>query len=70
MKNPKNERPGFPKLTLASLKEDYNNFQMAGGNIWNAKKHNNVIQENLFDVTLKQVCYHLSVMYKKDSESE
>ena len=33
MENPKNERPYYPKPTLVSLKEDYNNFQMAGGNI-------------------------------------
>ena len=56
MKNPKNERPDFPKQTLASLNEDYNNFQMAGGIIQNTKKYNNVIQENLFYVSLKQVC--------------
>ena len=56
MKNPKNEHSDIPKQTLGLLKEDYINFQMAGGNIWNAKKHNNVIHENLFDVPLKQVC--------------
>ena len=56
MKNPKNEQPDIPKRTLTSLKEDFINFQMAGGNIRNAKKHNNVIHENLFDVPLKQVC--------------
>ena len=28
MKNPKNERSDFPKRTLASLKEDYNNLQI------------------------------------------
>ena len=38
MKNPKNERPDFPKQTLVSLNEDYNNFQMAGGIIQNTKK--------------------------------
>ena len=54
MKNPKNERPDIPKRTLASLKEDFINFQMAGGNIRNTKKHN-VIHENLFDAPLKQV---------------
>ena len=58
MKNPKNEWPDFPKRTLPSLKEDYNNFQIAGGNIRNAKKHN-VIQENLFDVPRKQLCLPL-----------
>ena len=56
MENPKNEHPDIPKQSLDSLKEDYINFQMAGGNIRNAKKHNNVIHENLFHVPLKQVC--------------
>ena len=55
MENPKNEHPDIPKQTLDSLKEDYIIFQMAGGNIRNAKKHNNVIHENLLDVPLKQV---------------
>ena len=55
MKNPKNEQPNFPKRTLASLKEDYKNFKMAGGNVPNAEKHNNVIQENLFYVPLNEV---------------
>ena len=56
MENPKNEHPDILKQTLDSLKEDYTNFQMAGGKIRNAKKHNNVIHENWFDVPLKQVC--------------
>ena len=38
MKNPKNEQRDTPKRTLASLKEGYNNFQIAGGNIPNARK--------------------------------
>ena len=56
MKNPKNEHSDIPKQTLDSLKEDYINFQMAGGNIRNAKKRNNVIHEHLFDIPLEQVC--------------
>ena len=65
MKNPKNEQQHTPKRTLASLKEDYNNFQIAGGNIRNARKQNNVIHKNLLMFHLSKYVYHLSVTYNK-----
>ena len=65
MKNPKNEQRDTPKRTLASLKEGYNNFQIAGGNIPNARKHNNVIHKNVLVFHLSKYVYHLSVTYNK-----
>ena len=41
--------------TLASLQEDYNKFVQCGCNIKNAKFHNNVIEETMFDVPVGQV---------------
>ena len=40
---------------LASLQEDYNKFVQYGYNIKNAKCHNNVIEETMFDVPVDQV---------------
>ena len=40
--------------TLASF-QDYNKFVQSGHNIKNAKCHNNVIEEAIFDVPVDQV---------------
>ena len=41
--------------TLASLKQDHQNFINAGANLRNAKDYNNVIEENMFDIPIDQV---------------
>ena len=52
----KHSERGRCKLrTLASLQEDYNKFVQSGYNIKNAKCHNNVIEEAMFDVPFDQV---------------
>ena len=49
------ERGRCKLRTLASLQEDYNKFVQSGCNIKNAKCHNNVIEEAMFDVPVDQV---------------
>ena len=66
MKNLKNEHSDIPKQTLYSLKEDYINFQMAGGNIRNAK---NIITSSMkicLMFHLSKYVYHLTVTYNKN----
>ena len=55
MKTKRSERGRCKLHTLASLQEDYNKFVQAGCNIKNAKCHNNVIEEAIFDVPVDQV---------------
>ena len=49
------ERGRYKSCTLASLQEDYNKSVQSGYNIKNAKCHNNVIEEAMFDVPVDQV---------------
>ena len=52
----KRSEGGKRKLrALASLQENYNKFVQSGHNIKNAKCHNNVIEEAMFDVPVDQV---------------
>ena len=55
MKVKHSERGRYKLRTLASLQEDYNKFIQSGYNIENAKWHNNVIEEAMFDVPIDQV---------------
>ena len=48
--------------SLATLDEDYSQFMAAGGDIRNAKDHNNVIAPYFFEVPLDQVNYQLLYM--------
>ena len=41
--------------TFASLQEDYTKFVQSGNNIKNAKYHNNVSEEAMFDVPIDQI---------------
>ena len=55
MKIKRSERKRCKLRTLASLQEDYNKFFQSGYNIKNAKCHNNVIEEAMFDIPLDHV---------------
>ena len=55
MKIKRSERGRCKLRTLASLQEDYNKFVQSGYNIKNAKCHNNVIEEAMFDIPVDQV---------------
>ena len=55
MKIKRSKRRRCKLRTLASLQEDYNKFVQSGYNIKNAKSHNNVIEEAMFDVPVDQV---------------
>ena len=55
MKIKRSKRRRCKLRTLASLQEDYNKFVQPGYNIKNAKSHNNVIEEAMFDVPVDQV---------------
>ena len=55
MKIKRIERGRCKLRALASLQEDYNKFVQSGYNIKNAKSHNNVIEEAMFDVPVDQV---------------
>ena len=55
MKTKHSERGRYKLCTLASLQENYNKFVQSGYNIKNAKCHNNVVEEVMFDVPIDQV---------------
>ena len=55
MKIKRSERGRCKLRTLASLQEDYNKFVQSGYNIKNAKCHNNVNEEAMFDIPVDQV---------------
>ena len=55
MKIKRSERGKCELRTLASLQEDYSKFVQSGYNIKNAKCHNNVIEEAMFDIPVDQV---------------
>ena len=55
MKIKHSDRGRYKLCTLASLQEDYNKFVQSGYNIKNAKCHNNVAEEAMFDVPFDQV---------------
>ena len=55
MKIKHSDRGRYKLCTLASLQEDYNKFVQSGYNIKNAKCHNNVVEEVMFDVPIDQV---------------
>ena len=55
MKIKRSERERCKLHTLPSLQEDYNKFVQSGYNIKNAKCHNNVVEEVMFDVPIDQV---------------
>ena len=55
MKIKHSERERYKLCTLASLQENYNKFVQSGYNIKNAKCHNNVVEEVMFDVPIDQV---------------
>ena len=55
MKIKHSERGRYNLRTIASLQEDYNKFVQSGYNIKNAKCHNNVVEELMFDVPIDQV---------------
>ena len=55
MKIKHSERGRYKLCTLASLQENYNKFVQSGYNIKNAKCHNNVVEEVMFDVPIDQV---------------
>ena len=55
MKIKYSEKERYKLRTLASLQEDYNKFVESGYNIKNAKCHNNVFEEAMFDVPVDQV---------------
>ena len=55
MKIPKNIRGLQRERSLDTLAYDYQQFLAAGGDIRNAKKHNNVIGPYFFDIPLDQV---------------
>lgn len=56
MQLPKETRTQSPTRNLYKLKADLNGFRLAGDNIKNAKFHNNVIEDVMFNVELDQVC--------------
>ena len=55
MKTKRSEGGKCKLRALASLQENYNKFVESGHNIKNAKCHNNVIGEAMFDVPVDQV---------------
>ena len=55
MKIRRKERGRCKLHILASLQEDYNKFVQSGHKIKNAKCHNNVIEEAMFEVPNNQV---------------
>ena len=57
MKIKHSDRGRYKLCTLASLQEDYNKFVQSGYNIKNAKCHNNVVEEVMFDVPIDQVFF-------------
>nr|XP_047124046.1 uncharacterized protein LOC124806864 [Hydra vulgaris] len=52
--NTENRNRQINLRTLQTLKSDYERFKNNGGNIKNAKKFNNVIDEPLFDIPIDQ----------------
>ena len=57
MKIKHSDRGRYKLCTLASLQEDYNKFVQSGYNIKNAKCHNNVVEEVMFDAPIDQVFF-------------
>ena len=57
MKVERKKRGDREKRTLESLTNDFESFTLSGGDIKNAKNHNNVISKFLFDIPLDQVIY-------------
>ena len=55
LKIPRSERGLSKKRSLATLENDYAGFMAAGGDIRQAKNHNNVINPYLFAIPLNQV---------------
>ena len=55
MQLPKCQRGTYPERTLQNLKETYNDFQKAGGNIKVAKEFYNVISEPILNIKVDQV---------------
>jgi hypothetical protein len=55
MQLPKANRTPSPMRNLNKLKADLDGFRIAGDNIKNAKFHNNVIEDVMFNVELDQV---------------
>ena len=57
MKIKRSKRVRCKLRTFASLQEYYNKLAQSGYNIKNAKWHNNVIEEAMFDVPVDKVLF-------------
>ena len=55
MHQPKSGCTNVPKRTLTFLKEDLHKFHLNDGNVHDAKRLDNVICQNLFDVPIDEV---------------
>ena len=55
LKEPPANRTSCPLRSLASLRADHEGFLATGGNLEEAKDHNNVIMEYFFNIPLENV---------------
>ena len=70
MKKPLNQRRRSPSRTLDSLQRDYLQFSnQGGGNLKNAKHHNNVIASTLFNIPISQVYTYIYLAAKMVSKT-
>lgn len=62
LKTPREERGRSTARTLEGILRDYIDFLGSGGDLKDAKNHNNVMGSHFFDIELDQVCTNNKIL--------